>query len=128
MKARFPSPGFGLFCKEKMSKILNHIANFRYLYIWPGLAVLWLYGSGRVAAWLNHGRALLDDPSAIYGYAFIVVPVINALFITSLYSAFLNNSLTREEYVKAPWQSQLADNAPELVVFIVTLWFFRAHS
>lgn len=111
-----------------MNKIFEHIAKYRYVYLWPALATLWLYGSGKLAAWLNHGRALLDDPSAIYGYAFIVVPVINALFITSLYSAFLNNSLTRDEYTKAPWQSQIADNAPELIVFIACLWFFHAHS
>lgn len=110
-----------------MKKITDIINQFRYLF-WPVLAIIWIFASGKAAAWFNNGRPLLDDPSAIYGYAFLVVPVINALFITSLYSSFLNNSLTREEYANATPGGKAADNAPELIVFLACLWFFHAHS
>lgn len=110
-----------------MNKFGDLLSKLRY-FGWPLLAVAWIYASGKVAAWLNHGRALLDDPSAVYGYSFLVYPIINAMFITALYSSFLNNTLTREEYVRANWQSKIVDNTPELIVFICCLWFFHAHS
>lgn len=109
-----------------MKSFFDHVAKYRYVYIWPALAVLWLYGSGLVAQWLNHGMPLRDDPSAIYGYALQVVPIINAMFCTALYSAFLNNSMTRDEYATSDWKGKAVDNAPELIVLTLFLWVQHA--
>lgn len=90
----------------------------------PLVIVAWLYSAGKVAEWFNHGKPLLEDPSSLYGSALSMVNLFFAMFITSLYSGMLNNSLTPEEYRMADWKTKLVDNGSELIVFALCVAYF----
>lgn len=104
-----------------ITKISKHIASFQNYYTWFPIGIIVIALLGTVAQWLNHGHRLLDDPSEIYSYGFESMPILLALFWTSLFSKTLNNTYSREEWIKASWIEKLIDNAPEVIIFIVIL-------
>jgi len=105
----------------KANLAAKHISNNQNYYLWLPISLIAIVLLGLFSQWLNNGHKLLDDPSVIYSYALEANKIILALVLTSLYSGFLNNSLTREEYVKASVLSKACDNASELIVFYLIL-------
>ena len=104
-----------------LKSLLQHIANYRHYYLWPVIGEFVVLGSFKNASWLNHGKPILDDPNAIAAYGIQSWPVLLALFWTAVYSAFLNNSLTQDQYAKITPLGQFVDNLPEIVIFLAIL-------
>jgi hypothetical protein len=111
-----------------MKSFWGWLMAWRVITVMPFLIVGWVFGWGGVASWLNHGKPLIDDPSAIYGSAMACVRPFFCIMLTRLYSGMLNNSLTPEQYSSCAWQDRLVDNAPEVIVFGLCVYAICIHG
>lgn len=111
-----------------MKTVLTWLTKWRVITVMGPFIALWVFCWGVFAQFLNNGKPIKDDPSALYADAMMCVPIFFCIMLTRLSSGMNNNSLTTEEYRSSAWQDKLVDNIPEVVTFIVCVIFFMHSS
>jgi hypothetical protein len=108
--------------------LVAHLNRNQHFYFWPFIGVVMILFSFDMAAYVSHGKPILDDVNALAGYSLKAWPILLSMIFAAVWSQVNSNSLTREEYAVARPLSQLVDNLPEIIIFLASLYVFIRHT